>query len=76
MRKAATKLTPGNDRCRNSVRPHPAITSSTNPGGNVRANTPTDTKSDNRRSDTGFNHPARGIHPNYTNVVLTERYWG
>ena len=52
-----------------------ARTASTNPGGNVRVNTPTDTKSAKRRSDTGFNHPARGIHPNYTHVTLTERYW-
>jgi ABC-type glutathione transport system ATPase component len=44
-------------------------------GGNVRVNTPTDTKSDNRRSDTGFNHPTRGTHPNYTHVALTKRYW-
>ncbi len=64
----------GNDRCRNSVRPATAITSSTSPGGNTRVNNPTDTKSDRRRSETGFNHPARGIHPNYTPVTLTERY--
>jgi len=24
----------------------------------------------------GFTHPARGTHPNYTSVTLTERYWG
>ena len=46
---------------RTSVRPAPAITSSTRPGGNTRVNTPTDTKSDNRRSDSGFTHPARGM---------------
>src|SRR5665811_2092507 len=66
----------GNDRCRCSVRPTAAITSSTNAGGNARVNTPTDTRSDNRRSDSGLVHPARGIHPNYTPVTLTERYWG
>jgi len=65
----------GNDRLRCSVRPAAAITSSTSSGGNVRVNTPTDTKSDNRRSETGFVHPARGIPPNYTIVTLTERYW-
>ena len=37
---------------------------------------PTDTKSDKRRSETGFTHPARGMPPNYTVVILTERYWG
>ena len=66
----------GNDRCRCSVRPHSAITSSTSPGGNTLVNKPTDTKSDNRRSDVGFFHPARGTPPNYTPVTLTERYWG
>ena len=66
----------GNDRCRCSVRPASAITSSTSPGGNVRVSTPTDTRSDNRRSDSGFLQPARGTHPNYTAVVLTERYCG
>jgi len=65
----------GNDRFRCSVRPAPAITSSTNAGGNTRVKTPTDTKSDRRRSETGFFHPARGIPPNYTRVSLTERYW-
>ena len=39
--------------------PRPAITSSTTSGGNTRVNNPTDTRSDNRRSDTGFTHPAR-----------------
>jgi len=57
------------------VRPHSAITSSTSTGGNVRVNTPTDTRSDNRRSDTGLTQPARGTPPNYTHVTLTERYW-
>jgi hypothetical protein len=38
--------------------------------------TPTDTRSDNRRSDSGFVQPARGMPPNYTAVTLTERYWG
>ena len=66
----------GNDRCRCSVRPASAITSSTRSGGNTRVSTPTDTKSDNRRSDSGFLHPARGMPPNYTDVTLTERYWG
>ena len=56
--------------------PDPAITSSTSDGGNDRVNTPTETRSDNRRSDSGFTHPARGIHPNYTAATLTERYWG
>ena len=65
----------GNDRCRCSVRPASAITSSTTSAGNTRVSNPTDTRSDNRRSDTGFTQPARGIHPNYTTVVLTERYW-
>ena len=65
----------GNDRCRCSVRPAPAITSSTTSGGNTRVSTPTDTRSDNRRSDSGFTQPARGTPPNYTPVVLTERYW-
>ena len=64
----------GNDRCRCSVRPDSAITSSTTSGGNTRVNTPTDTRSDNRRSDSGFTQPARGTHPNYTAVILTERY--
>ena len=53
----------GNDRCRCSVRPDAAITSSTTPAGNTRVNNPTDTRSDNRRSDTGFTHPARGTPP-------------
>ena len=65
----------GNDRCRCSVRPASAITSSTTSGGNTRVSNPTDTRSDNRRSDSGFTQPARGTHPNYTAVVLTERYW-
>ena len=38
--------------------------------------TPTETRSDKRRSETGFFHPARGMPPNYTGVSLTERYWG
>ena len=46
--------------------PTPAITSSTSSGGNTRVSTPTDTRSDNRRSDSGFIHPARGIPTNYT----------
>jgi hypothetical protein len=64
----------GKDRCRCSVRPASATTSSTNAGGNVRVSTPTETRSDNRRSDSGFLQPARGTPPNYTTVVLTERY--
>ena len=66
----------GNNRCRCSVRPAAAITSSTTSGGNTRVNNPTDTRSDNRRSDSGFTQPARATHPNYTTVVLTERHWG
>ena len=42
--------------------------------GNTRVNNPTDTRSDNRRSDSGFTQPARATHPNYTAVVLTERH--
>src|SRR5664280_2908251 len=61
----------GNDRRRCSVRPSAAITSSTRPGGNTRVNTPTDTRSDNRRSETGFTHPERGMPTNYTVVSLT-----
>ena len=57
-----------------SVRPVPAITSSTTSPGNTRVSSPTDTRSDNRRSEAGFTHPARGTHPNYTPVTLTERY--
>ena len=64
----------GNDRCRCSVRPDSAITSSTTSGGNTLVSNPTDTRSDNRRSDSGFIQPARGTHPNYTDVTLTERY--
>ena len=52
------------------------ITSSTRSGGNTRVNTPTDTRSDNRRSESGFLHPALGTPANYTAVTLTERYWG
>jgi len=37
--------------------------------------TPTDTRSDNRRSDSGFFQPARGMTQNYIIVTLTERYW-
>ena len=57
-----------------SVRPHPAITSSTTPGENTFAYNPTDTTSARRRSDSGFTQPARGIHTNYTTVTLIERY--
>ena len=56
----------GNDRWRWSVRPTSAMTSSTSAGGNTRVSTPTDTKSDNRRSETGFTHPARGMSRNDT----------
>jgi len=38
-------------------------------------NNPTDTKSDSRRSETGFTHPLRGSSADYTHAVLTERYW-
>ena len=45
-------------------------------GGNTRVSTPTDTKSDNRRSDSGLRQPVHEAYPtNYTHVVLTERYW-
>jgi hypothetical protein len=64
----------GSDRCRCSVRPTQAITSSTRSGGNTHVSTPTETKSDNRRSVSGFTHPARGMPPNHTAVTLTERY--
>lgn len=66
----------GNDRCRCSLRFVSASTSSTSAGGNTRVSSPTDTRSDRRRSDGGFFHPARGTPPNYTPVVLTERYCG
>ena len=66
----------GSARLRCSVRPVSAITSSTSSGGNARVSTPTETKSDKRRSETGFFHPARGTPANYTNVSLTERYCG
>src|SRR5699024_1449149 len=56
----------GNDRDRCSPRPHSAITSSTTSGGNTRVSTPTDTRSDSLRSDSGFTHPALGIPPDYT----------
>jgi hypothetical protein len=39
--------------------------------GSLGVNTPTDTRSDNRRSETGFTHPERGMPPNYTVVSLT-----
>ena len=64
----------GNERFRCSVRPAPAITSSTRAGGNTLVNKPTDTNSDRRRSETGFAHPARGSLPNYIIVMLTRRY--
>jgi hypothetical protein len=51
------------------------ITSSTKSGGNTLVSRPTDTRSDRRRSETGFTQPARGTHPNYTIGTLTERYW-
>jgi hypothetical protein len=66
----------GKDRWRCSVRPDSAITSSTTSGGNTLVNNPTDTRSDNRRSDSGFTQPARATHPNYNAVILTERHWG
>ena len=64
----------GNDRRRFSVRPHSAITASTTCAGNTLISRPTDTRSGNRRSDSGFLHPERGIPPNYTRVTLIERY--
>jgi len=39
-------------------------------------NKPTEIRSERRRSDTGFTHPARGTTTNYIIVILTERYWG
>jgi len=59
----------GNDRFRCSVRPQPATTSSTSAGGKVRVSTPTETRSESRRSDTGFRQPPRGTPSNYTNVA-------
>ncbi len=44
------------------------------PAGTPSPPHPTDTTSDNRRSDSGFTQPARGTHPNYTDVTLIERY--
>jgi hypothetical protein len=64
----------GKLRLRCSVHPPWAITSSTSFGGNTRISTPTDTRSDRRRSETGFNHLTRHSPPNYTVVTLTERY--
>ena len=66
----------GNDRRRCSVRPHSAITASTTCGGNTFISRPTDTRSGNRRSDSDFLQPERGISTNYTRVTLIERYWG
>jgi hypothetical protein len=65
----------GSERLRCSVRPTPAITSSTRSGGKTLVSKPTDTRSDRRRSETGFTHPARGMATNYIIVTLTERYW-
>ena len=65
----------GNERRRCSVRPHSAITASTTSDGKTLISTPTDTRSDNRRSDSGFFQPERGTNPNYTDVTLIERYW-
>jgi hypothetical protein len=59
----------GRDRVRCSVRPQSATTSSTNAGGKVRVSTPTDTKSDSRRSETGFLQPWRATAPSYTSVA-------
>ena len=44
----------GNARFRCSVLPAALTTSSMTTAGNTRVNKPTDTKSDNRRSETGF----------------------
>jgi len=66
----------GIERFRRSVRPQPETASSTSAGGNVRVSTPTETRSDNRRSDEGFLQPPRGTTTNYIIVTLTERYWG
>ena len=65
----------GNERLRCSVRSQLATTSSTSDGGNVRVSTPTETRSESRRSDAGFLQPGRGTQSNYTIVTLTERYW-
>lgn len=51
------------------------ITESSTSGGNPFINTPTDTRSDNRRSDSGFLQPERGMSTNYMVVTLIERYW-
>ncbi|GAF44181.1 hypothetical protein RW1_011_02100 [Rhodococcus wratislaviensis NBRC 100605] len=59
-----------NDLLRCSLRPHSAITSSTKDAGNTLVSNPTDTTSDNRRSETGFTHPLRGTphhNSNFTN---------
>ena len=44
----------GNDRRRCSVRPHSGITASTTSAGKTFINRPTDARSGNRRSDSGF----------------------
>ena len=59
----------GSDRLRCSVRPQLATTSSTKAGGNVRVSTPTETRSESRRSDAGFLQPWRGTPSNYTIVA-------
>jgi hypothetical protein len=51
------------------VRPQLATTSSTKAGGNVRVSTPTETRSESRRSDAGFLQPWRGTPSNYTIVA-------
>lgn len=59
----------GNDRYRFSVRPHSAITASTTSAEKTFINRPTDTRSGNRRSDSDFRQPDRGI-PTNTPVSL------
>lgn len=61
-------------RLRCSVRPASAITSSTTSAGKTLVKRPIDTKSDNRRSDSGFTHPERGMAIILSSVPLTERY--
>src|SRR5665811_250594 len=65
----------GNDRRRFSVRPHSVITASTTSAGKTFDSRPTDTRSGNRRSDSAFLQPVRGMPTNYTLVTLIERYW-
>jgi hypothetical protein len=45
-------------------------------GSMQQCHTPTDTRSDRRRSDAGFTQPPRGMATNNIIVTATERYWG